>query len=199
MIRDGFDLDIVIYWPHDCGYPLKDIFNAVGNVLKKHWNHVNPKTVSWELPFQGSFHIDIVPGRAMDGTFKYANLYRRDKDSSLQTSIKIHIDTVRDSGRRDLIRLMKLWRVKRGVPLKKSLALELISIEGCKGLQTDDLEKQMISALTYVRDHIMNARIIDPANSNNIVSDEISSSDRQQIRTAADSALRAQYWSHVLT
>ena len=199
MIRDSFDLDIVIYWPHDCGYSLKDIYNAVGNVLKKHWKYVNSKTVSWELPFDGGFHLDVVPGRAIDGTFRYANLYRRDKDSSLQTSIKIHIDTVRDSGRRDVIRLMKLWRAKRGVPFKKSLPLELITIEGCSGVRTDDLEKQIISALTHVRDNILNARIVDPANSNNIVSDEIYSSDRQQIRTAADAALRAQYWTQVLT
>ena len=199
MIREFFDLDIVVYWPHNCGYSLKGIFIAVGDILKKHWNSPNPKTVAWELRFQGGFHIDVVPGRALDATFRYANLYRRDKDSSLQTSIKVHLDTIRSSGRIDVIRLMKLWRTKRGVPLKKSLALELITIEGCKGLRTDDLEKQMGSALTYVRDNIMTVRIIDPANTNNIISDEIPASDRLQIRAAADSSLKAQYWSQVLT
>jgi hypothetical protein len=199
MIRAAFDLDIVAYWPHDCGYTLKDIYHAVGNTLKEYWNYINPKTVSWELPFQGDFHIDVVPGRAIDGTFNYANLYRRDRDSSLQTSIKVHIDTVRESGRRDVIRLMKLWRIRRNVPFKKSLALELITIHGCKGLRTDDLEKQMVSTLTHVRDNILAARIVDPANSNNIISDEISSLDRQQIRAAADMALKAQYWNQVLT
>lgn len=199
MIRAAFDLDIVAYWPHDCGYLLKDIYNAVGNTLRKHWSYVNPKTVSWELPFEGGFHIDVVPGRAIDRTFRYANLYRRDRDSSLQTSIKIHIDTVRDSGRRDVIRLVKLWRVKRNIAFKKSLAVELITIEGCKGLRTDDLEKQMMSLLTHVRDNILTERIVDPANTNNIISDEISASDRQNIRMAADMALKAQYWSQVLT
>ncbi len=199
MIRAAFDLDIVAYWPHDCGYSLKDIYDAVGNTLRKHWNYVNPKTVSWQLPFQGGFHIDVVPGRAIDGTLRYANLYRRDRGSSLQTSIKIHINMVRDSGRRDVIRLMKLWRVKRNVPFKKSLALELITIQGCKGLRTDDLEKQMISTLTHVRDNILTVRIVDPANTNNVISDEICSSDRQQIRTAADMALKEQFWIQVLT
>lgn len=199
MISTAFDLDIVVYWPHDCGYPLKDIYNAVGNTLKKHWKYINPKTVAWELPFQGGFHIDVVPGRAIDRTFRFANLYRRDRDSSLQTSIKIHIDTVRNSGRRDLIRLMKLWRNKRNVPFKKSLAIELITIEALKGHRTDDLETQMTSVFTYMRDNILTARIVDPANTNNIISDEMSISDRQQIRIAADAALKAQYWSHVLT
>ncbi|MGA7577734.1 MAG: hypothetical protein ACLQUW_10170 [Desulfobaccales bacterium] len=199
MIQESFDLDIVVYWPHNCGYSLKGIFNAVGEILKKHWNYPTPKTVSWELRFQGGFHIDVVPGRAIDGTFKYANLYRRDNDSSLQTSIKVHIDTIRNSGRGDTIRLMKLWRAKRGVPFQKSLALELITIEGCKGVRTDDLEGQLLSALKYVRDNIITVRIVDPANTNNIISDEISAPARLQIRTAASSALKAQSWSQVLT
>jgi len=199
MIRESFDLDIVIYWPHDYGYSLKDISDAVGNILKKNWKFVNPKTVAWELPFEGGFHIDVVPGRAIDGTFKYANLYRRDKDSSFQTSIKVHIDTVRDSGRRDVIRLMKLWRTKQAVPFKKSLALELMTINGCKGTLTDAIEKQLIAALAHVRDSIMTARIVDPANTNNVLSEEISLVERSKIRAAADSALKAQYWSQVLT
>lgn len=199
MIRESFDLDIVIYWPYDCGYTLKDIYNTVGNVLKKHWKYPNPKTVSWALQFQGGFHIDVVPGRAIDSTFRYANLYRRDKDSSLQTSIKVHIDTVRDSGRRDVIRLMKLWRAKRSVPFNKSFALELSTIDGCKGTRTDELEKQMISVLTYMRDKIRTARIVDPANANNVLSDEMSDTDKRAIQFDADVALKAQYWSQVLT
>jgi hypothetical protein len=199
MIRSSFDLDIVAYWPHDCGYTLRDIYYAVGNVLKRSWSAVNPKTVAWELPFQGGFHIDVVPGRALDGTYRYANLYRRDRDSTLQTSVKVHIDTVRNSGRRDVIRLMKLWRVRRGVPFKKSLALELMIVDGCYGVRTDQLERQMIAALRYLRDNIARVRIVDPANSNNVLSDEISDWERSQIRAFADAALRAQSWSQVLT
>lgn len=199
MIREVFDLDIVIYWPSESGYTLKGIFDAVGETLRKHWNHVNPKTVAWELPFEGGFHIDVVPGRAIDSSFRYANLYRRDRDSPLQTSIKIHIDTVRNSGRQEVIRLLKLWRFKRNVPFKKSLALELMTIDGCKGIRTDALETQFLATLRYVRDNIASARIVDPANTNNIVSDEMSSFDKQLIQSAADTALKAQYWSQVLT
>jgi len=199
MIRQQYDLDIVVYWGSDCGYSLQGIYQAVGEVLRKDWTSVNPKTVAWELPFQGGFHIDVVPGRALNNTYLYANLYRRDTGTSLQTSIKVHIDTVRNSGRRDVIRLMKLWRAKRGVPFKKSLALELMTIDGCKGLRTDELEKQLISALAYVRDNILTIKIVDPANSNNVLSDEISTGERQLIKAAADAAIKATYWSEVLT
>lgn len=199
MIREFFDLDIVVYWPHDCGYSLKDIFDAVGGNLRRNWKVVSQKTVAWVLPFDGGFHIDVVPGRALDGSFIYANLYRSDTNSSMQTSIKVHIDTVRNSGRRDVIRLMKLWRAKRGVPFNKSLALELATIEGCKWTRTADLGKQLSAALVYIRDNIRTARIVDPANTNNVLSNDISDADKYKIQIAADAALRSQYWSQVLT
>lgn len=199
IIRVHYDLDIVVYWANDCGYSLKDIYEAVGQLLRKDWTSVNHKTVAWEIPFQGGFHIDVVPGRALDNTYRYASLYRRDTGTSLQTSIKVHIDTVRNSGRQDVIRLMKLWRAKRGVPFKKSLALELMTIDGCKGLRSDEIENQLTSTLIHVRDNILIARIVDPANSNNVLSDEISTGERQLIKATADAAIRARYWSEVLT
>ncbi len=197
MIRESYDLDIVMYWPSTCDYTLEGIYDAVGKVLRNNWNVVNPKTVSWELPFQNGFHIDVVPGRAIDGTYRYANLYRSDKHTSIQTSIKVHIDTVRNSGRRDVIRLIKLWRHRKRVPMKRSLALELITIDGCSGVSTSELEKQLSAALRYVRDKVMDVRLVDPANSNNVVSDEWNSGDRAAIRAAADAALKATYWSEV--
>ncbi len=197
MIKDRFDLDVVAYWPSDCGFDLKEISDAVGAELRKEWQYVNQKTVAWELPFNDGFHLDVVPGRAIDGTFRYANLYRRDTGTWLQTSIKVHIDTVRDSGRRDAIRLMKLWRSRNRVPWKKSLALELITIAGSSGCSKSDLEPQLTAALRHVRDNIESVRLVDPANSNNIVSDELTTSDRRGIKSAAQAALAATYWSDV--
>jgi hypothetical protein len=119
MIKARYDLDLVMYWPHTATYSIKDIYDAVGETLRKHWTSVNSKTVAWELPFQGGFHIDVVSGRALDSQYYEANLRRTDKGTTLKTSLKKHIDTVRNSGRADAIRLMKLWRVRKNVPFKK--------------------------------------------------------------------------------
>jgi hypothetical protein len=197
MIRELYDLDIVVYWANDCGFTLQDIYNAAGDALRKNWKVVKSKTVAWELPFEGGFHLDVVPGRALNNTFKYANLYRTDTTTSLQTSIKVHIDTVRNSGRRDAIRLIKLWRKRKGVPFKKSLALELITIDGCSGLPTDNLENQLLAAFHYMADNILTARLVDPANTNNVISEDITYSDKLAIQTAAKAAIAAQYWSQV--
>jgi hypothetical protein len=49
----------------------------------------------------------VVPGRALDETYSYADLYANDRDTTRRTSLKAHIDLCR-SGDRDTIRLLKL-------------------------------------------------------------------------------------------
>ncbi len=193
MIRDRYDLDIVVYWPTDCGFTVRGISDAVGTQLRKAYQYVNPKTVAWQIPFQGGFHIDVVPGRAQDATYYYATLYRRDNGSTLQTSLKRHIDTIKDSGRQDVIRLMKLWSHRRGVPMK-TFILELMTVEGCKGTAAYDLEQQLARSLVYIRDNITTSRIADPANTNNILSDEISRTDKLAIQLLAKAAVDAISW-----
>ena len=200
MIKAQYDLDLVMYWPHTATYSIQGIYDAVGQLLKKHWKIVKTKTVAWELPFQGGFHIDVIPGRALDSQYYEANLYRTDKGNkgtTLKTSLKKHIDTVRNSGRADAIRLMKLWRVRKNVPFKKSFLLELMTIDGCKGKQSDDLDGQMIAALKYVQDNIKTCSVSDPANSNNSLSDDLDASARAAIYQRADEAIKASYWSEV--
>lgn len=196
MIRERYDLDIVAYWPPDTKYTIKGIYDGVGEQLRKRWP-LTPKTVCWEVPFEGGFHIDVVPGRALDSAFKEANLHRTDTGSTLKTSIKTHIDTVRKSGRRDAIRLMKLWREKWRVPFKKSFLLELMTIYGTSGTRFDDLPSQVIAALTYIRDTIETKQVLDPANSNNSLSDDIPSWNKILIKQAAQAALDARCWSQV--
>ena len=186
-----------MYWPNTANYTIKGIYDAVGGVLKKHWTYVNSKTVSWELPFQGGFHIDIVPGRALDPQYREANLYRTDTGTTLKTSVKTHIDTVRNSGRRDAIRLMKLWRERRQVPFKKSFLLEMMTIEGCRGVRVDDLGAQVQSALIYIRDNILTCNFTDPANSNNSLSDDLNTTQRAAIKAAAAAAAQASSWGPV--
>jgi hypothetical protein len=199
MIRQRYDLDIAIYWPSTVSYSIKGIYDAVGQLLKKNWKVVNSKTVSWELPFEGGFHIDVVPGRAVDWTFKEANLYRTDTSTTLKTSLKTHIDFVRDSGRRDAIRLLKLWRERKKVPFKKSFLLEVMTIAGCSGTRFDDLGTQVQTALVHIRDSILTCNVADPANGNNSLSDDLAAVQRLQIRQAAANAAAAANWDVVFS
>ncbi|MFQ5980215.1 MAG: nucleotidyltransferase [Candidatus Heimdallarchaeota archaeon] len=196
MIKASYDLDIVAYWPQHAKYSLKEISDSVKDQLQKHWDHVNEKTVAWELPFEGNFHIDVVPGRALDSNNHYANLYRKDNGQPLKTSIKVHIDTVRNSDRRDALRLVKLWKVRNNLPFM-TFILEQMVIEGCKGATKKELEPQLNKAFRYIYEKIGHARILDPANSNNILSNEMTTGQKNAVKTAAKKVLDAKRWSDV--
>jgi hypothetical protein len=195
MVRESYDLDIVVYWPPDSRFTVQGISDGVGTKLQKHWNSPRPKTVSWVLRFQGGFHIDVVPGRAIDAGFREANLWRRDKQSTLKTSIKTQIKTVRDSGRRDAIRLVKLWKARHGIDCK-TFWLELLIIEGCKGV-SGGLEQELLAAFRYLGDRALTARVLDPANSNNVISDDVPRATKLLVAQAAQAAIGARYWSEV--
>jgi hypothetical protein len=195
IIKASYDLDLVMYWPHDRTYTIEDIFTAVGTELRKHWT-VQKKNVAWSLPFDGGFHVDVVPGRALDTSFKHANLWRSESRQPLQTSIKVHIDHVRKSGRRELIRLLKLWKVRRQVPVK-SFVLEIMAVSGASGTSLFDLEPQLTSALMHIRDNVVAGRIIDPANSNNDLAATMSVAEKISTQLAADAAIRASTWAEV--
>ena len=108
-----------------------------------------------------------------------------------------HIDFVCNSGRRDAIRLRKLWREKKNVPFKKSFLLEMLTISGCSGTRLDNLEAQVQAALVYVRDSILTCNVADPANGNNSLSDDLYAAQRAQIREAAANAAAAKNWGSV--
>jgi len=99
---------------------------------------VHPKTVALRLPYEGGFHIDVVPGRAQDATFRYATLFKNvNPPSTLQTSLKVHIDMVRKTGIRDTVKLMKLWRFRRRL-YWSTLALEIAVAQALQGRDKTD-------------------------------------------------------------
>ena len=189
MIKSSYDLDIVVYWDAQSPYTIESIYNSVGDVLKQHWKSVNQKKVSWELPFQGGFHIDVVPGRAIDNKYYEANLYRSDAKTTLKTSLKKHIDVIKDSGARDVVRLLKLWKIVKNVPIKRTFVLEVLAVLGVKGATPGDLEAQLMSTFRYIRDAIERVNMADPANTNNSLTDDLDLSARAVIKRQAQAAL----------
>jgi hypothetical protein len=60
------------------------------------------------------------------------------------------------------------------------------------------LSDNLWTALQYLRDRFPNARVVDPANTNNIISDDLSDADKAKISAAAGRALNASDWNQVV-
>lgn len=196
MIREAFDLDLVVYYPHTETATLGQIYAKVYWALINSGFTVKPKTVALRLPYQSEFHVDVVPGRAQDITFRYATLYKNTSPpSTLQTSLKVHIDVVKSNGLAPIVRLLKLWRRRHNMQLP-TFALEILAARALTGVRRDDYAKALSTVWGHMEQCLSSARLEDPANTNNVV--ELGFVDRLTATQAASRALHAQYWEHVV-
>ena len=154
------------------------------------------KRVGWELPFEGDFHIDVIPGKGSSTDNRYAYLYNKDTGGRFQTSIEIQVNYVKKSQRQDTIRLMKLWKKRKDVPIK-TFILEHMVIEGCRGVPRNTLEPQLNTAFQFIENNITTKRITDPANSQNIISNDLSTEEKNRIKRLATQAIDAKSWGQV--
>jgi hypothetical protein len=79
--------------------------------------------------FGVDFHIDVVPGRYIDDSKADTFLYQSSGEKKrLKTNLEVHINHVKDSGVIETIRLIKLWRERKGLKFK-TFVLELLVIK----------------------------------------------------------------------
>jgi hypothetical protein len=196
MIKESFDLDITCYFPRDdesAGTTLKEIYQTVEEALReKYWT--NPKGSAIRLQsrddYRSDFHIDVVPGRFVNGKEGDVHLFRSTGEKAyLKTNLDIHISHVRDSGVVPVIRLLKLWALQNYVGIK-TFALELLVIDLLEGRKSRSLPNQLEHVLTQFRDSIDDLSIKDPANpTGNDLSEMLDATVRWSLESAAKETL----------
>jgi hypothetical protein len=194
MIKEAYDLDVICYFPRDdddAGGTLETIYENVKKSLSKKYIVV-PKTSAIRLESQNyeDFHVDVVPGRFVDDKKEDAFLHRTTGEKTrLKTNLDVHIDHVEGSGVVSTIRLMKLWRVRRGLSIKH-FGLELLTIETAKSKKSSDLDGQLQHVWRTLRDDVDSLKIEDPANpKGNDLSELLNDTVRQELSTTAAQTL----------
>lgn len=89
------------------------------------------------------------------------------------------------------------WRDQKKLDFP-SFYLELTVIDALSGQYGGTLSGNVWKVLEYLRDRFRIARVVDPANTNNIISDDLSAADQTKIKAAADLALKATNWSQIV-
>jgi hypothetical protein len=200
MIRESYDLDIICYFPHDesgAGETLEDIYNNVAEKLTEAYT-IERKSAAIRLKDRGpksdakDFHIDVVPGRFLDGTKTDAWIYQHAAEKErLKTNLETHIEHVRDSGVVDAITLMKLWRVRNSVGIRNFIQ-ELLVVDLLKTAKDVALPTQLRYVLKQFRDNIDGLSVEDPANpEGNDLSSLFDAGVRHSLSSMAANSLRA--------
>jgi hypothetical protein len=184
--KSGTDIDLFISLKHDVPNTLEEISNSLTNALWQAGYAPSGRNVAINIRVNG-YDVDLIPARHQGGVNEDHSLYTRKNGSWIQTNVRKHIVTVRRGLRISEIRLMKLWRDQHNLELP-SFYLELTTIEALKG-SGGGLAKNVVKVLTYIRDHFPQARVIDPANTNNVISDELNFLEKVQIAGQAAASL----------
>ncbi|MCL4247379.1 MAG: nucleotidyltransferase domain-containing protein [Anaerolineae bacterium] len=196
MICASYDLDLTCYFDHDdtqAGDSLEEIYNTVKAELEKHYS-VNPKTSALRLE-EGEqdkqyTHVDVVPGRFIDGDDGDVFLYQnRNEKNRLKTNLDVHIETIRDSGLTDAIRLVKYWRERQGFKLK-TFVLELLVVNVLASHKSKGLEEQLTLFWECLRDSFDSIAIEDPANPDGNDLMPVLTDAKVRLQTAAEATLQ---------
>lgn len=70
-------------------------------------------------------------------------------------------------------------------------------VKGCKYLPRKDLDLQLKTALKFIADNINTIRLEDPANPQNIITNNLTKEEKDRIRILATQAREAKNWNHV--
>lgn len=195
-IVGGSDVDLFISLKASTSNTLAEIYGSLYDLAHDHGWSPRAQTVSIGINVNGT-KIDLVPARLHPGVRNWHSLYNNRTGSWMQTNVVRQIRTVALSGRADEIRAIKIWRSLRGLDFH-SFYLELTVIEALLNLSRRMLAANVETALEYIAYELPRRRVIDPANSNNIVSNDLDSEGKDALASAALETLQSSHWEHII-
>jgi hypothetical protein len=190
------DADIFISLTSTTGGTLKDIYDTLANAVAAAGYPVRKQDVSIGTNV-GGYSIDLVPGRRQSQYGDEHSLYRNRTGAWIKTDVRAHIAFVSGSGRTEEIRILKTWRTRHGLRFP-SFFLELAAIDALSYARHGQLSDNVWKALQHLRDNIATTRLVDPANTNNVVSDDCSGAEKAAIADKAHESLGKKTWSEIV-
>jgi len=198
------DVDYLISLTSNCNATsggLKSIYDSLHTHLKSKYNPVRKQNVSFRIKIS-DLEIDITPARKHSGNTNDHWLYLSKLDTWRQTNIQKHITDISGCGRLNEIKLFKIWRELNNLDFP-SIYLEYLTISILYGKSKDASKLTdnfwfILQELSKDISNPLNSRIVDPANSTNILSDLLTATERKAIISTAKLSIGQQYWSGIV-
>lgn len=204
MLKSGYDLDILNYFGRDnhrAGRTLPDIYKSVGDALRAHYL-VDERTTALRLYTKENgrkgkaLHIDVVPGRFIDGSCTDVFLHQKDGEQGrLKTNPDKQIEYITKSGVVDGACALKLWRVKNGLRVKQ-FPFEIMCVAILKPKKHLALSDQVRHGLTELAEMTRPPVIVDPGNESRDLSSLLTPDVWSDLHVAALHSLERLEWSN---
>jgi len=190
--HSGTDIDLFISLSQNTPDTLKEIYDKLFQKMTAQGYSPKRQNVSINVRVNG-YDVDLVPAKRQDGYSQDHSLYRRKADTWTKTNVATHIRHVSSSGRTQEARIVKLWRNQKGLDFP-SFYLELTVIDAL-AYSRGTLSENVLKVFRYLQDSFGNARVVDSANTNNIISDDLTATEKAKVTAAARQALAASNWN----
>jgi hypothetical protein len=199
------DVDYLVSLKSTCNESsggLKAIYLSLYNTLNRGYQNVRKQNVSVRISVNG-LEIDVTPGRRQSGLNTNHSLYVSTLDTWKQTNVQKHINDISQSGRLHEIRLLKVWRELNRLEFP-SIYLEYLLIGNVllgKSKDANSLANNVWYTINeFARDagNPLFARVMDPANTANILSDLLSVAEKRKIIATARVSAEKGDWKDVV-
>lgn len=199
------DVDYLVSLTSSCNETtggLRSIYDSLYKKLKDVYPIVRKQNVSFRI-LLGGLEVDITPARKQIGNTNNHRLYVSKKDTWQQTNIQTHIRDVSQSGRTNEIKLLKIRRERNQIDFP-SIYMEYLVISNIlynKSSNIDNLASNFFYALGELAKDTGNplfSRIVDPANSSNILSDLLSTEEKNIIKRKAKESIEKKSWAEIV-
>jgi len=191
---DDVDVDLLASLAPETPEPLEEMQARLAGVLGEHQARIANVTVRLLVENR---RVDVTVGRRRPDGGGHT-LWQARKRTWLRTKVEEQIRYVRESGRAEEIRALKIWRRRQGLYFP-SFCLELAAIEALRGSGTGrGIGQRFIRALEWLSGELPEAALWDPGNGSNAVSDVMTEREKWAVANAAWMSLRAEDWAEVV-
>lgn len=199
------DVDYVISLTNNCNENnggLKGIYDSLFKQLTTEYSVVRKQNVSCRINLNG-LQVDITPAKKHSGNTNYHWIYRTKSNQHQQTNIQQHINDISTSGRTNEIKILKIWRELNKLDIP-SIYLEYLITKNILFNKPKDSNKlgsnafYIFTELAKDKNNPLFSKIVDPANSKNILSDLLSQNEKLDLIKAAKVAVQQPYWSNII-
>jgi hypothetical protein len=173
-LRDS-DIDLFLSYSPNTPAPL----SAIQTSLADHF-HGQVRNVSVRIAYRG-MSVDLVPSQRSETC---DTLWQARFNTSLKTDIDKQIRYVRNSGLIDEILALKIWRRRHALRFP-SFLMELATIHA--------RPRDFRALLHFLATDFPTTRLLDPANSDNVVSDLLTEVEKLRIARRAEMSLGAPF------
>ena len=192
----GTDADVFISLSSTTPNTLSEVYNTLYNALLNSGYQPRKQNVSISVS-SGNYKIDFVPGKRLTQYGYDHSLFKKKANTWTKTNIKTHISHVSGSNRIGEIKLAKIWRQRNNLDFP-SFYIEMAVIDSLTGCSYSNLSGNFWKFLKFLANDFSTKRYVDPANTNNVISDDVTNSGRLLIKQAAKAALTKKTWAQII-